>query len=142
MGLKKKNDPRYFFSILRPPCDKRSGATGDKEPIAGTSGNSLIANVALTSCNTILEDYHSSRISKAIALSEFIRLYWKQSLMTSQLQQLLKKRSAILSPLLRIIKDTLQKTECCGHRQRSHSPQPIPEGNPDHEDLEDIPPPK
>ena len=40
--------------------NERSGTTGDKEHIAGTSGNFLIANAALTSCNAILEDHHSS----------------------------------------------------------------------------------
>ena len=48
--------------------DGRSSATGDEEPVAGTSGNFLIANASLASCNTILEDYCSSWISKAIAL--------------------------------------------------------------------------
>ena len=36
----------------------------------------------------------------------------------------------------------LAEVEHCGCCQRSDSPQPIPEGNPDNEDLEDIPPPK
>ena len=35
-------------------CDnKRSGATGDEEHVAGTSGNFLIANAAIASCNAI-----------------------------------------------------------------------------------------
>ena len=36
----------------------------------------------------------------------------------------------------------LAEAERHGCHQHSDSPQPIPEGNPNHEDLEDIPPPK
>ena len=122
--------------------DERSGATGDEEPIAGTSGNFPIANAALASCNAILEDYRSSRISKGIALC---RIY------TTLLEAVPDDESTpatveeAFSRFLTIIENHqghLAEAERHGHCQRSDSPQPIPEGNPNHEDLEDIPPPK
>ena len=122
--------------------DERSGVTGDEEPIAGTSGNFPIANAALASCNAILEDYRSSRISKGIALC---RIY------TTLLEAVPDDESTpatveeAFSRFLTIIENHqghLAEVEHCGCHQCSDSPQPIPEGNPDNEDLEDIPPPK
>jgi len=122
--------------------DNKRSATGDEEHSAGTSGNFPIANAALVSCNAILEDYHSSQISKGIALC---RIY------TTLLEAVPDDESApatveeAFSRFLTIIENHqghLAEVEHHGCRQHSESPQPIPEGNPDKEELEDIPPPK
>ena len=122
--------------------DDRSGATGDEEPIAGTSGNFPIANAALASCNTILEDYRSSRISKGIALC---RIYMTLLEAVPDDESTPATVEEAFSRFLTIIENHqghLAEVERRGRRQHSDSPQPIPEGNPDHEDLKDIPPPK
>lgn len=122
--------------------NERSGATGDEEFVAGTSGNFPIANAALASCNAILEGYRSSRISKGIALC---RIY------TTLLEAVPDDESTsatveeAFSRFLTIIENHqghLAEAERRGRRRRSESPQPIPEANPDDEDLGDIPSPK
>ena len=122
--------------------DERSGATGDEEPIAGTSGNFPIANAALTSCNAILEDYRSSQISKGIALCRIYMTLLEAVPDDESTPATVKEAFSRFLTIVENHQGHLAEAECRGHCQHSDSPQPIPEGNPDHEDLKDIPPPK
>ena len=122
--------------------DERSGTTGDEEPVAGTSGNFLIANAALASCNAILKDYCSSWISKGIVLC---RIYMTLLEAVRDDESTPATVEEVFSCFLTIIKNHqghLAEAEHHGCHQHSDSPQPIPEGNPNNEDLKDISPAK
>jgi len=88
------------------PAHNNEATTGNEGHVPGTSGDFLIANAALASCNTILKGYRSSRISKGTALC---RIYTILLEAVSDDESTPAKHSAVFSPLLRIIRDISQK---------------------------------
>ncbi|KIJ99329.1 hypothetical protein K443DRAFT_102433 [Laccaria amethystina LaAM-08-1] len=117
----------------------REPTTGNEEHVSGTSGNFLIANAALASCNTTLKDYHSSRISKGTALCRIYTILLEAVPDDESMPATVEEAFNRFLTIIENHQGHLAEAERHGRHQHSESP---PQGNRGDEELEDISPPK
>ena len=80
-----------------------------REDELGMPGNFLVANAVLASCNDVLKDFYSSRVSKAVVLSRIYTVLLNGIPTLKKLVETLKKLLNITSLSLRIIRTILTK---------------------------------
>jgi len=124
------------------PAHNNEATTGNEGHVSGTSGDFLIANAALASCNTILEGYCSSRISKGTALCRIYTILLEAVPDDESTPAFVEEAFSRFLTIIENHQGHLTEAECRGHRQHSESPPHIPERIHDDEEHEDIPPPK
>ena len=118
------------------PAQQSRNDTGEDE--LGMPGNFPVANAVLASCNDILKDFYSSRVSKAVALARIYTVLLDGIPDTEETGANLEEAFERYLSIIENHQNHLNEAENRGRRQRSQSP--VNRGI--EIDDEDISPPK
>ena len=109
------------------PAHNNEATTGNEGHVPGTSGDFLIANAALASCNTILKGYRSSRISKGTTVCRIYTILLEAVPDDESTPAFVEEAFSCFLTIIENHQGHLAEAKCCGRRQCSESPPHIPE---------------